>query len=408
MGKLNPQAVTRATKPGMYGDGGGLYLQVGPGGAKSWIYRFTLNGKQRYFGLGSAAIPLRRARELAAEARQLRAEGIDPIEHRRSERLAAQVASAKVMTFQQCAEAYIAAHESGWHNPKHRAQWHSTLATYVYPVFGSLPVGEVNTGLVLQCLQPIWSSKIETASRLRGRVESILDWAKVAEYRSGENPARWRGHLDKLLPARGKVRKVEHYAALPYAQMPGFIAELRCRQGVSALALELTILCASRTGEAIGARWDEFDLPAGIWTIPVKRMKKSGNAHRVPLSSRAVEIIRSRYEKRESEFVFPGARIGQPLSKTAMLKLLELMGRADLTVHGFRSSFRDWAAECTSFPAEVAEMALAHTVGSAVEKAYRRGDLFEKRRALMAAWSDYCTRPADDAGKVVPFAISRG
>jgi integrase len=408
MGKLNPQAVARATKLGMYGDGGGLYLQVGPGGAKSWIYRFTLNGRQRYLGLGPLnEIPLKRARELAAEARQLRAEGIDPIDHRRSERLAARVASAKVMTFQQCAEAYIAAHESGWHNPKHRAQWHSTLATYVYPVFGSLPVGEVNTGLVLQCLQPIWSSKIETASRLRGRVESILDWAKVAEYRVGENPARWRGHLDKLLPAKSKVRAVEHYAALPYGQMPGFIAELRGRQGVSALVLEFTILCASRTGEAIGARWDEFDFPAGIWTIPGKRMK-SGNEHRVPLSARAVEIIRSRYEKRESEFVFPSTRIGQPLSKTAMLKLLELMGRENLTVHGFRSSFRDWAAECTSFPAEVAEMALAHTVGSAVEKAYRRGDLFEKRRALMDEWARYCTRPADDAGKVVPFHASRG
>jgi hypothetical protein len=285
MGKLTALDVTRAKHPGMYGDGLGLYLQVGPGGARSWIYRFSLNGSERYLGLGSAsAIPLKRARELAARARQLRAEGINPIERRRSDRLAERVANARTTTFAQCSEQYLIAHETGWRNPKHRQQWRNTLATYVYPVIGALPVQATNTDLVLRVLQPIWEEKPETASRIRGRIESILDWATARELRQGENPARWRGHIEHLLPAKSKVAKAEHYPALPYDEIVGFMEDLRKRQSISARCLEFTILTAARTSEAIGARWDEVDLDNGIRTIPGAHMK-GGLEHRVPRGS---------------------------------------------------------------------------------------------------------------------------
>lgn len=407
MGKLTALAVTRPMKAGLHPDGDGLYLQVGGSGARSWIYRFTLGGKQRYLGLGSAnAIPLKLARELAAQARQLRAQGIDPVERRRAERMAGRVELAKAMTFAQAARAFINSHEATWRNAKHRQQWSNTLSTYVHPVIGSLPVAEIDTGLVLKILLPIWNSKPETASRLRGRIELILDWAKVAGYRDGPNPAAWRGHLEHSLPARSKVRAVEHHAALPYGEMPAFMASLRERQSTSARCLEFTILTGVRTSEAIGARWDEVDFETRVWTVPATRMK-AGKQHRVPLSGRAITILHELSERREGEFIFPGGRSGRPLSNMAMLKMLALLGRDDLTVHGFRSSFRDWAAERTNFPSEVVEMALAHAVGDKVEAAYRRGDLFEKRRKLMDAWAEFCGMPASRAS-VVPLRVKAG
>jgi integrase len=392
MGKLNPLTIARATKAGLHPDGDGLYLQIGAAGGRSWIYRYYLDGKQRYLGLGSAnAIPLKRARELAAQARQLRAEGIDPIERRRHDRKAEKIAAAKVTTFGQCATQYIIAHEPSWRNEKHRQQWVNTLKTYVYPLLGELPVHEINTDRVMQTLLPIWTTKSETASRVRGRIETVLDWATVRELRQGDNPARWRGHLEHLLPAPYKVREPQHLAAMPYAEVPTFLADLRRRPGISARCLEFTVLTAARTAEAIGARWDEFDLNHGrtMRVIPSNRMK-AGAEHRVPLAPDVVSLLRNLQGRRENEFVFPGNRNGQPLSNMALLKMLAIMGRDGLTTHGFRSSFTDWAHETTDFPDIVIDMALAHTVGDKVQAAYRRGDLFEKRRKLMEAWATYC------------------
>ena len=375
---------------GLHHDGDGLYLQVGGAGARSWIWRFTLNGKTRDLGLGSAkAIPLKRARELAAEARRLRAEGVDPVQRRREQRSAVQIRQAKSVTFKQCAESYIAAHEAGWRGAKHREQWSGSLSTDAYPAIGALPVASVDTALVMKVLEPIWTAKPETASRVRGRIESILDFAKARGFRDGENPARWRGHLDCLLPAKAKLAKIAHFAALPYAEIGAFMADLRRREGTSARCLEFTILTAARTGEAIGARWDEIDLQAQVWTVPAER-KKGGKAHRKPLSPRVAEIIRERQARREGDYVFPGRSGGAPLSHTSLPAMLHAMGGADVTTHGFRATFRTWAAERTNFPREVIEAALAHIVGDETERAYQRGDLFDKRRKLMAAWSQYC------------------
>jgi integrase len=276
---------------------------------------------------------------------------------------------------------------AGWRNAKHAAQWKSTLVSYAYPVFGDLPVATIDTGLVLKAIEPIWTTKPETAGRVRGRIEAVLDWATARGYRQGDNPARWRGHVDKLLPARSKVARVEHHAALPYPEVPVFIRDLRGREGIAARALEFAILTAGRTGEVIGTTWAGLDLNAQLWTIPAERMK-AGRAHRVPLSSRALAILADLPV--EGEFVFCGAKKGKSLSNTSLLATMRRMGRGDLTTHGFRSSFRDWAAETTAFPRDLCEMALAHTVGNRVETAYRRGDLFEKRRELAEAWTTYC------------------
>jgi integrase len=376
----------------MYADGGGLYLQITNGGA-SWIYRYMLAGRAREMGLGPLALfGLSEARAKALDARRLRHEGIDPIEARKAARLRARLDAAKTMTFMECAHGYITAHRAGWRNGKHAAQWEATLATYAGPVIGALPVPVIDTALVLKVLEPIWTAKPETAGRVRGRIEAILDWAKVRGYRTGENPARWRGHLDKLLPARSKVRKVEHHAALPYAEVPGFLVSLREQEGTAARALEFAILVAARTGEVVGARWGEVDLLDKTWTLPAARMK-AGREHRVPLSARALAILEEMQRHRHAEegFVFPGGKLGRPLSNMAFLMLLRRLGRGDLTAHGFRSTFRDWAADRTNFPAEVAEMALAHAVSGKVEAAYRRGDLFEKRRRLMDAWAEFVT-----------------
>jgi integrase len=392
---LSARAVQTLRKPGMHLDGRGLYLRIGPRGNKSWIYRFALGGKTRDMGLGPYPdIALAEARERAATQRKLRLDGTDPIAARQAGQQQAKLDAAKAMTFKACAEAYIAAHQAGWKNPKHAAQWPATLGAYVYPAFGALPVQAVDVGLVMKAIEPIWTEKPETASRVRGRIESVLDWATARGYRKGENPARWRGHLENLLPARSKVQRVEHHAALPYPEIGSFMAELRQRDGTAALAFEFAILTAARTGEAVGARWSEFDLAQRLWTVPPERMK-GGKLHRVPLSDAALTILEKMENIRQSDFVFPGAKADQPLSNMALAMTLRRMGRGDLTVHGFRSTFRDWAAERTDFPTEVAEMALAHMVGDKVEAAYRRGDLFEKRRQLAEAWARFCTGYCD-------------
>jgi integrase len=401
IGKLSAVAVTQTKKRGYYSDGGGLFLQVGPTGAKSWVFRFRQAGRLREMGLGPLhTVRLAEAREKALDCRKARLEGRDPIEARRTERMAARTDAAKAMTFKECAEAYITSHRTGWRNPKHASQWGATLETYVYPHFGALPVAAVDTGLVLKAIEPIWATKPETAGRVRGRIEAILDWAKVRGYRDGENPARWRGHLQQLLPARSKVRRVEHHAALPYREIGAFMTELRAQEGVAARAFEFAILTAARTGEVIGARWDEINMAERLWTIPPERMK-GGREHRVPLSNTAIAIIEQMAAIRQSDFVFPGAQPGRSFSNMALLMTLRRMGRGDLTAHGFRSTFRDWAAERTNFPAEVAEMALAHAVGDKVEAAYRRGDLFEKRQRLAEAWAGCCEASPQSEGRTV-------
>ncbi|MGE5272006.1 MAG: tyrosine-type recombinase/integrase [Thiohalocapsa sp.] len=390
IGKLTALGVTQAKKRGYYSDGGGLFLQVSASGSKSWVFRFREAGRLHEMGLGPThTVTLAEARQKALDCRKLRLEGHDPIAERRAKRMAARLEAAKGITFQECASAYIAAHKAGWRNAKHAAQWPFTLATYAYPKIGVLPVQAVDVGLVLAVVEPIWSAKPETASRLRGRIESVLDWASARGYRTGENPARWRGHLDNLLPPRSKVKTVEHHAALPYREVADFMAEIRQVDGVAARALEFTILTAARTGEVIGANWDEFDLAEAIWLVPAERMK-AGKEHRVPLSAAAIGVLKRLGKIRQSDFVFPGGKPTQPISNMAMLMLLRRLGCSHLTVHGFRSSFRDWAAEQTSFPAEVAEMALAHSVSNQVEAAYRRGDLFDKRRQLAEDWAAFC------------------
>ena len=379
--------------PGRHADGGGLHLLVKEGGARSWVFRFMLNGKSRDIGLGAAGaggMSLADARDRAAALRLKVKAGIDPLSERQEAearaKAAAEASVAAIVTFKNAADAYIAANGDSWRNAKHRQQWENTLATYAYPVIGGMPVADVDTAQVLRILEPIWKAKAETASRLRGRIETVLDSAKARGYRQGENPARWRGHLAQILPARAKLSR-GHHTAMPYEDVPAFLTQLRARKAVAALALEFVILTAVRTGEAISASWSEVDLDKSIWSIPASRMK-AGKEHRVPLSPRAVAILES-LQPIGSPYLFPSARGGK-LSGMAMAMLLRRMS-VDVTVHGFRSSFRDWVAECTSVSHEVAEMALAHTIGSAVERAYRRGDLFDKRRQLMADWAAYCS-----------------
>jgi integrase len=378
----------------MLADGDGLYLQVSRSGARSWIFRYFRNGKSHEMGLGALkAVGLAAARQKAAECRGLLADGIDPIAARDAERALRAVEDARAITFDQCADAFIKAHSSAWKNQKHVAQWTATIRTYVSPIFGSLPVQAVDVALVMKVLEPIWTTKPETATRIRGRIESVLNWGKARGYRTGDNPAQWKGHLDNLLPPRGKIAKVKHHAALPYDQTAQFIEALRRQEGVAPFAFEFAILTAARTGEIIGARWDEIDLAEKVWTVPAARMK-AGREHRVPLSAEALAVLNKVENGDPEDFVFAG-RKKRPLSNMALLMALRRMGQANLTAHGFRSTFRDWAAECTNFPREVAEAALGHTVGSKVELAYRRGDFFEKRRRLMDAWGEFATKPKD-------------
>jgi integrase len=401
--QLTALAASRLSKPGLYADGAGLYLRVGRNGSRSWAFRFMLNGRAREMGFGGLhKVNLADAREKAGDARLLLSEGQDPLTQRHLNDLqraaVEKAAAARSMTFGQCAEAYVNAHEAGWKNEKHRQQWRTTLETYVSPVFGSIPVQEVDTDHILKVIEPIWSKKNETARRLRGRIEVILDWAKVRGYRTGENPARWRGHLIHLLPGRTKVRPVKHHAALPYDQIPSFMAELRQVEGTAAAALEFLILTAARTSEVIYASRSEVDLKKRIWIVPQERMK-GHREHRVPLSS-AATVALHRLKGPKGLYAFPGRTPDTPLSNMALLMTLGRMDRGDITAHGFRSTFRDWAAEQTNFPNEVVEMALAHAVASKTEAAYRRSDLFDKRRLLMDAWAEYCGKPKS-TGKIV-------
>jgi integrase len=395
IGRLTALKVERLAKPGMHADGGGLYLRITPRGARNWVLRYMLNGRPRWMGLGPLALyGLAEARARALDARRKRHDGIDPIDARRADRARHRLEVAKSITFQECAEMYIASHKAGWRNEKHKYQWPATLQAYAYPVFGALPVQAVDTALMLKVLEPIWANKSETASRVRQRIENVLDFAKVRGYREGENPARWRGHLDKLLPARSRVRQVEHLAALPYSDLPLFLANLRKRDAFAARGLEFLILTAARTNEVIGARWSEIDLLDKTWTIPADRMKAL-REHRVPLSPPALALLQvmqtAGLTNDINAYVFPGPRAGKPLSNMAVLMLLRRMGIVDLTVHGFRATFKTWASERTSIQNEIVEAALAHIVGDKVEQAYRRTDMFEKRRRLMQQWATFCT-----------------
>jgi integrase len=398
IGKISATRLRTLKDPGRYGDGGGLWLQVRAGrdGAapnRSWLFRFTTpDGKGHWMGLGAAEdVMLAEAREKARECRRIILDGRNPLTDRKHARQ-----EAVGVSFRDVAAQYIAAHEPTWKNPVHRKQWTSTLDAYVFPVLGDVGVRNVDTEHVMKVLEPIWHAKPETATRVRGRIEVVLDYAAARRWRTGENPARWRGHLAKLLPApttvkntaRAKTKKSAHHAAEPWASVGVFMAALRNQKGASALALEFTILTAARTGEVIGAKWDEVDVAARSWTIPVHRMK-AGVEHRVALSEAALAVL-AKLKPLGGEYVFPGGKANAPLSNMAMLALLARMGRPDLTVHGFRSTFRDWAAEATHHPAELAEAALAHTIKDKVVAAYQRGDLFEKRRKLMADWAAHC------------------
>jgi integrase len=377
---LSARTVATLTKPGRHPDGGGLYLNITPSGARSWVFMWKVGGKRREMGLGSLRdVPLAKARQRAADARYKLADGFDPLASRDK-----QVA----MTFSEAADALIENMSSSWRNEKHRAQWKMTLTVYCEPL-RSKPMAEIGTEDVLKVLQPLWATKPETASRLRGRIERVFDYARAHGQRTSENPARWRGHLEAILPKRAKLTR-GHHKAMPFDEVPAFMAALREREGIAPRALEFVILTAARSGEVFGARWDEFDLEARVWTVPAVRMK-AGREHRVPLSERAVKILLDMQQRRLSNLVFPGVKAGRPLSVMAFEMVLRRM-KVDVTVHGFRSAFRDWAGERTHFPREVAEAALAHLVGDAVERAYRRGDALEKRRKLMDAWAEFVNK----------------
>lgn len=392
IGRLNALLVSRTKEQGIHADGGGLYLHVSESGSKSWIFRYRMDGRRtpRDMGLGSLhTLTLAEARVKATDARKLILDGRDPIEVKRAARAARIAEAAKSMTFDACSRSYVESHKAGWRNEKHAEQWKATLDKYAHPVIGRLPVAAVETAHVMRILEPIWNDKPETASRLRGRIELVLGWATARGYRIGDNPARWRDLLENLLPSPNAVKKVQHHAALPYADMGAFMAALREQDGVAARALEFTILTAARTSEVTGAAWNEIDTIAGTWTVPAERIKMK-KEHRVPLSEPALAVLRGMARVRTGNLVFPGGKAGKPLSSNAMLAVLERMGRTEITVHGFRSTFRDWAAERTNYPREVCEMALAHAIGDKVEAAYRRGDLFDKRRRLMGEWAKFC------------------
>src|SRR5258708_22263247 len=398
-------------KDGMHGDGGGLYLRIA-GNGRSWIFRFAGGGRSHDLGAGPfPEVSLTDARARAFEFRQALARGVDPLAQRREQRATARAeAAAKVMTFNECAQAYIRAHDAKWGNTKHRRQWSDTLRIYASPVFGSLPVSAVNTALVMRVIEPLWEQKTETASRVRARIEAVLGWATVSGFRSGDNPARWRGHLKHLLPARSDVDPVAHHAALSWSEAPAFMARLRAEQGTIARALEFAILTGMRREAVALAAWSEVDLQARIWTVPAARMKGRQTAkkdHRVPLSDRAIEIVQEMAAVRSCDLIFPGRDGRRPIGEAGMRQLCQRLNAA-ITPHGFRSTLQDWAAHRTNFPREVAEQALAHAVGDKVETAYRRGDLFEKRRALAEAWAQYCDGEEPAESKVVRLAGRAG
>lgn len=387
--RLKVMQVTHTKKPGLYSDGGGLYLQVTKNLVKSWLFRYMRTGVRRGMGLGPVhTVTLAEAREKAYACRRMLIEGIDPLEAKKAKHRAERRERMKSLLFRDCANQYIEAHRKSWKNEKHAAQWGSTIETYANPIIGNLMVAEIDTDEIMRVLEPIWAEKTETATRLRGRIESILAWATVRGFRTGLNPARWKGHLDHLLAKPSRLRKTNHHAALPYAEAAAFMKMLRQQDGNAALALQLVILTASRTNEVIAARKSEFDLPAKIWIIPAERMK-ARREHRVPLSTAALALVKPLIDTGAGEFLFPASKENKHLSNMAMLQLLKRMKREDLTVHGFRSTFKDWARETTDYAREVSEAALAHIIGDQTEAAYARGDLFAKRAGLMQDWSDY-------------------
>jgi integrase len=411
LNRLSARAVTTAP-PGEHLDGNGLLLIVAESGSRSWVLRFKLNGRRRDMGLGPASVVgLAKARDLAHEARRLIAQGIDPIEHRKAEQAAAKIEAAKAISFEEFATTFMNGREAGLANIKHRQQWRNTLATYAFPIIGHVAVGAVDTPMLLRILQPIWSKKPETASRVRGRIETILDAARVQGLRDdGVNPAIWRGHLSHVLPPPSKVRAVTHHAALDWRELPAFVANLRERDGVAARALLFAILCASRSGEVRLARWREIDMANKVWTIPADRMKAK-RVHRVPLSAPAIALLEGmlvispapepRTKLSDDALIFPGAAKGKPMSDMTLTAVLRRMERGELTAHGFRSTFKDWCRErAGSFSDVLSEMALAHVVGDKTMQAYGRSDLLEQRRALMDAWASYVTS-ADRADNVI-------
>jgi integrase len=391
-------------KPGLYSDGGGLCLQVSSFKTKAWVFRYMINKRARKMGLGDfELVSLKKAREKRSAAYALVKDGIDPIDERAA-RLAAQAAeTAKALTFKECAEGYIEAHKAGWKNVKHAAQWTATLEAYAYPIIGKLQVQDIETAQIEKILRPIWNEKTETASRVRGRVEKVLDRAKALGLRSGDNPARWTGHLSELFPSKSQVAPVEHHPAMPYADLPAFMAKLRAKEGSSARALEFTILTAARTGDTIGATRKELNEKDSLWTIPKERVKGKKGArkkdHVIPLSQAALNALPAE----EGDYLFPGGKEGSGLSNAAMSELLKGMGYSPdyATVHGFRSTFKDWCSDMTSFPNEMSEVALSHTVSDKVEAAYRRGNMVERRRQMMEAWAKYCGGKAVGGDNVV-------
>lgn len=404
--KLSHLTVLRAKKRGYLSDGGCLYLQISQSGAKSWVFRYRAAGRLREMGLGNfPTLSLSDARDLAHDYRKKRLFGIDPIEERQSLRQSEKFEGPNAATFKQCAQAYIESHKTSWANNKHSAQWVASLTTYAYPHIGDQVMQKLTAADVLKVIEPIWVSKTETASRLRGRIENIIDWAIVRGYRTGDNPARWKGHLSHTLPNRSKIRKVQHLAALPYQEIPAFMAELALEKGAAAQALAFAILTAARTGEVLGATWPEINLDTKTWTVPGERMKNS-REHRVPLSPQVKALIGTLPVKKFETHLFLGARRGKGLSNMAMLTLLRRMKRGNVTAHGFRSTFRDWAAEQTSYAREVIEQALAHTLQNKVEAAYFRSDLFEKRRALMEDWAAYCYGEVKDENSSIAPSVS--
>lgn len=411
--KLSALQVTKLNKPGLYGDGGGLTLQIAPSGSKSWLFRFMREGKAYGMGLGPThTISLAEARHKALEARKLLLDGLNPLEVKKEALEERALEQAKRMTFDQCAKAYIDAHKAGWKNDKHIQQWTNTIEAYASPFFGNLPVAEVDTALVVKSLSLIWQTRPETASRLRGRIESVLGWATTSGYRVGENPARWKGHLENLLANVSKTARIQNHPSLPWQKIFDFMSALHKREGSAARAVEFTILTACRSGEVRGAQWTEFDFTEKLWTIPAERMK-AGREHQVPLSDAALTVLasmqadavskaRQATSSKPSAHVFPGSK-GQIMSDMSLTALVRRMNSETdkptwvdpagkgITVHGFRATFRMWTAETTSYPREVAEHALAHQLPDAVERAYQRGTQFAKRKSLMADWAIQCT-----------------
>jgi integrase len=408
---LTAAFVEKVTQPRRYGDGGNLYLEVKSRRVKSYtlIYTSPLTGKRREVGLGPAIdpnrVPLADARAKARQLLALVREGKDPLHERETNAAQAKAdalkAQATAVTFAQVTDLYIMAHERSWRSAKHAQEWRTTVERYAVPVIGDLPIGDIDTGVVMKILEPLWRNKTETASRVRGRIEAVIDYARARDWCKGENPARWRGHLDQILPPRSKAQRVEHHKALPWREVGAFMQRLRQNTSLGAQCLQFLILTATRSGEARLARWDEIDLANALWTIPAERMK-GGREHRVPLSPPALAVLREMKELGDEGFIFPGARYAAALSDVTLTRTVRYAGGGDTTVHGYRSTFRDWCGETTNYPREVAEAALAHTLGNRVEAAYRRGDLLEKRRRLMNEWAEFCSRPMV-AGEVVPL-----